>query len=214
MIKAALFDMDGLLFDSEKIHLLAGAHAAKILGYVFTEEMSRATLGLNDHACDLHFAKFNPGYDGEKFWKLFHQFLHDYAVSPGMPLKPYAREILADFDRMGIPCALVTSSPGSEARLYLKTNGLTKYLPVIVSGDLGLTSKPAPDVFLHAARLLGVDIKDCGVLEDSFNGLRAGRAAGAKTVMVPDMIPFSEAFAPYCDFVAETLKEAEAFLCR
>ncbi len=214
MIQAALFDMDGLLFDSERIHMLAGAHSARLLGYTFTREMSLATLGMNDQMCNEYFARFNPGYDGDAFWAHFHGFLHDYALDPGMPLKPWAREILQSLHARGVGCALVTSSPLAEAQLYLETRGLSPYLPCIVSGDLGLPSKPAPDVFLRGAELLHADIARCAVLEDSPGGLRAGRAAGAVTVMVPDLIPFSEELRPLCDFVAPTLREAEEFLCR
>lgn len=214
MIQAALFDMDGLLFDSERIHILAGTESARQLGYPFTPEMSLATLGMNEELSGAYYRRFIPAFDGAAFWTRYHAFLHDYARDPGMPLKYWAREILQHLTARGISCALVTSSPRAEARLYLQTSGLERYFSAVVSGDMGLPSKPAPDVFLRGAALLHARIDCCAVLEDSPGGLRAGRAAGAVTVMVPDLCPFSEELRPLCDFVAPTLREAEEFLCR
>ena len=126
----------------------------------------------------------------------------------------HAVELLRHLRDRGVPCALVTSSPRYQAEKYLGGPGLLPLFEAIVTGDLHLPSKPAPDVYLRGAELLNVDIRRCAVLEDSWNGLRAGRQAGATTIMVPDLAPYGPEIAPCVDHVAANLREAEAILCR
>ena len=75
----------------------------------------------------------------------------------------------------------------------------------LLGGDMFEHSKPQPDIYLKAAQLANVDISECLVLEDSINGMKAGRAAGAYVVMIPDIIPFSESAKPFCDYLCESL---------
>lgn len=215
MIRAALFDMDGLLIDSEAIYNRGVEAVMGRLGlYISPDQLTRA-LGANMQATDAIFAEHNPSYDGAALRAALGEYLAENGYLQHMPLLPYAAEILEHLTARGLACALVTSSPLEQARQYLEGPGLLRYFSAIVTGDLRLPSKPAPDVYLRAAQLLRVDISDCAVLEDSLNGLRAGRAAGAVTIMVPNLIPYGPDFAPYCDHVAHTLKEAEAvILCR
>ncbi len=214
MIRAALFDMDGLLIDSEAIYARGVQAVMGGLGVCITDDMLARALGTNQQTTNQIFAEGNPGYDGDQL----HRALGEYVVRNGydrhMPLKPGAREILEHLTARGVRCALVTSSPRIQADTYLGGAGLMEYFDAVVTGDDHLPSKPAPDVYLRAAALLGVEIGDCAVLEDSWNGLRAGRAAGAMTIMIPDLAPYGPEIAPCCDHVAKDLMEAEALLCR
>ena len=97
----------------------------------------------------------------------------------------------------------------------LRSAGAETYFDAIVSGDMGLPGKPRPDMYLRGAALVGVPIGQCAVLEDSPHGLRAGCDAGAYTIMIPDLRPYTDELAPICDCVCLTLREAgEAILCR
>ena len=104
-----------------------------------------------------------------------------------MPCKPGLKELLALLESRGMPRIVASSSPRSMIEQNLQTTGTARYFHDVVCGADVKRSKPAPDIFLEAARRLELDIHDCLVLEDSFNGVRAGHAAGAVTVMVPDL---------------------------
>ena len=90
-------------------------------------------------------------------------------------------------------------------KLYLSKVGVLDDFQTLVTGDLGLPSKPEPDMFLTAAKRLGVAPENCLVLEDSVNGIKAGRNAGMQVGMVPDVLPYREELAPYCDHVLPDL---------
>ncbi len=215
MIRAALFDMDGLLIDSERVYARGVQAVMGGLGVNITDDMLMRSLGTNQAATHAIFAEGNPAYDGPALFRALGEYLTENGYDRRMPLKPWAREILENLTARGVLCALVTSSPADQAERYLGGPGLLPLFSAAVTGDLRLPSKPAPDVFLRAAELLGVDIHDCAVLEDSWNGLRAGRAAGAVTIMVPDMAPYGPGIADCCDHVVRDLREAEAIiLCR
>ena len=214
MFQAVLFDMDGLPIDSEGVYARGVQAVMGGLGVFISDDALARALGTNDETTDALFAEGNPGYDGVKLREALGQYLVENGYDQRMPLKPYAAELLKHLQKLGVPCALVTSSPLYQAEKYLGGPGLLPLFSAVVTGDLHLPSKPAPDVYLRAAELLRVDIRRCAVLEDSWNGLRAGRAAGATTIMVPDLAPYGPEIAPCVDHVAASLQEAEAILCR
>ena len=115
----------------------------------------------------------------------------------------------------GVRMAVVSASPRADVLRNLRSAGAETYFDAIVSGDMGLPGKPRPDMYLRGAALVGVPIGQCAVLEDSPHGLRAGCDAGAYTIMIPDLRPYTDELAPICDCVCLTLREAgEAILCR
>ena len=214
MVQAALFDMDGLLLDSERIYAEAVEACAPPLGMTITRQMLLDTIGTNEALTDAIFSRDNPTYDGPALRRALGAWMTEKGYDRVMPAKPYAGEILRHLRDRGLRCALVTSTSRPLAEAHMRAVGLWEYFDAVVTGDLGLPSKPAPDVYLRAASLLGVDISACAVLEDSHNGLRAGRAAGAVTIMVPDLLPCTAEIAPCCDHVAADLRAAEEILCR
>lgn len=118
----------------------------------------------------------------DKVWQI-----GEARFAQGVPCKPGLKELLATLEEMGMPRIVASSSPRNMIEQNLQTTGTARYFHDIVCGADVQHSKPAPDIFLEAARRLGLDCHDCLVLEDSFNGVRAGHAAGAVTVMVPDL---------------------------
>lgn len=213
MIRAALFDMDGLLIDSERIYAQGVKAVMGRLGIFISDDMLARSLGTTVETTNAIFAEDNPRYDGPALYRALNGYLRETGYDQAMPLKYWAREILQHLTARGVACALVTSSPLAQAEKYLGGPGLLPLFSAVVTGDMHLPSKPAPDCYLRAAELLGVDIRSCAVLEDSWNGLRAGRAAGAVTVMVPDLAPYDPGIAACCDHVVQNLMEAEAILC-
>ena len=213
MIRGIIFDMDGLLFDSERVGMEVIKKAALKQGKVLTDDTVIATLGATNVVGKAIYEERVPGIDVELLYQGFAEGMSEQAELGAIPLKKGAFGLLQKVKALGIPCAVASSSPEKYVRLYLASQKITEYFDVLIGGPKGINSKPAPDIFLLAAEKLGVAPRDCLVLEDSSNGIRAGRAAGMTVCMVPDLIPYREEFAPFVDYVAKDLTEAgERFL--
>ena len=189
MIKAVIFDMDGLMFDTERLWDTLWEPTCRALGLempqdleaFFTGGRGLAGVKLNEHI-QKFFLQADPQVIVEKIWELAEQ-----RFAQGIPCKPGLAELLETLEEKKLPRIVASSSPRALILKNLETTGMARYFDQVVCGADVRHSKPAPDIFLEAARRLGVDIRDCLVLEDSFNGVRAGHAAGAVTVMVPDI---------------------------
>lgn len=189
MIKAVIFDMDGLMFDTERLWDTLWEPTCRALGLempqdleaFFTGGRGLAGVKLNEHI-QKFFPQADPQVIVEKIWELAEQ-----RFAQGVPCKPGLAELLETLEEKKLPRIVASSSPRALIQKNLETTGMARYFDQVVCGADVRHSKPAPDIFLEAARRLGVDIRDCLVLEDSFNGVRAGHAAGAVTVMVPDI---------------------------
>lgn len=205
MIGAVIFDMDGLLTDSERVGLTAMQESGRLQGVELPLSLICRTLGTTAaSSCNLYHAHF-PELDTQKLFVDFHQGMRALAEAGKIPLKKGARELLMALRERKIPCAVASSSPLHIVKLYLSKANVLDFFDALVTGDKELPSKPAPDIFLKAAGLLHTAPSDCLVLEDSVNGIKAGRAAGMQVGMVPDLIPYSEALSPYCDRVLPDL---------
>lgn len=189
MIQAVIFDMDGLMFDTERLWDTLWEPACQALGLVMPENLDAffaGGRGLAGTKLNEHIQKFFPQIDPqvivEKVWELAED-----RFGQGVPCKPGLAELLQTLEEKKIPRIVASSSPRALILKNLETTGMSRYFEQVVCGADVRFSKPAPDIFLEAARRLDVDIHKCLVLEDSFNGVRAGHAAGAVTVMVPDI---------------------------
>lgn len=205
MIRAVIFDMDGLLTDSEVIGVTVMQECGRKQGYELDRQVILQTIGSTNTACRATYRRYYPGLDGERLFEDFKEAMFDLARAGGIPLKKGAKELLEALKARGIPTAVASSSSLETIQLYLGKCGVLPYFQALISGGADIASKPAPDIFLKAARTLGVPPEACLVLEDSVNGIRAGRAAGMTVCMVPDLFPFTEELAPYCDAVKPDL---------
>ena len=203
---AAIFDMDGLLTDSESAGLIVMRGCAARQGVDLPTEDIMKTVGINAAAASRFYHQFYPVLDTEQLFRDFKEAMHAEARAGRIPLKKGARELLAFLRERGVPCAVASSSGLATIRTYLDAAGVTEDFSVLVTAS-GLPSKPAPDVFLKAADMLRAAPEKCLVLEDSVNGVKAGRAAGMTVCMVPDLFPYTEALAPYCDHVKADLSQ-------
>ncbi|WP_298733892.1 HAD family phosphatase [uncultured Subdoligranulum sp.] len=189
MIKGVIFDMDGLMFDTERLWDTFWDPACEALGVPMPEDRAafyasgRGLAGqyLVEHV-QKYFPQVNPQRMLDKVWQIGNE-----RFAQGVPCKPGLKELLALLEERGTPRIVASSSPRNMIEQNLQTTGTARYFHDIVCGADVQHSKPAPDIFLEAARRLGLDSHDCLVLEDSFNGVRAGHAAGAVTLMVPDL---------------------------
>lgn len=188
MVKGVIFDMDGLMFDTERLWDTLWEPACKELGLPLPPDMEKFTAGgrglAGENLCR-HVAEYIPGDPQKVLAKVWQ--LADKRFAEGVPCKKGLKELLATLEDMGLPRIVASSSPRAMIEMNLQTTGTARYFHDVVCGSDVAHSKPAPDIFLEAARRLKLDIRRCLVLEDSFNGIRAGHAAGAVTVMIPDM---------------------------
>lgn len=187
-----VFDMDGVLFDTQKIYCRAWEEAAGILGIPDIKEPLTRCIGMNrsDQEAILE-AYYHGDFPFDDFYREKDRAF-DRILALGVPLMKGTREILEFLREKGARVAIASSSRVSMVEDNLKNSGLTEYFEKIVGGNLVAHSKPDPEIYLKACVLLGVKPEETYAVEDSYNGIRAASAAGMKVIMVPDMQPPTE----------------------
>lgn len=196
-VAAALFDMDGLLLDTEAMYIEAIQVAARALGYPdMPLDLCHSTAGvtgpMRNRVIEAHYGK---GFDIEAFRE--HFSLHVRRLTgTGIPLKPGVIELLEFLDGRGLPLAVATSARRPTAENHLGKAGLLERFKAVATRDDVERTKPHPDVYLEAARRLAVAPECCIAFEDSNVGLEAAHAAGTMAFMVPDLVqPLPESHA-------------------
>lgn len=182
---AVILDMDGLVLDSETTYCAAWRRAAADAGHDLRDGFLESLFGR--HADDVVQAlagELGPRFDRGEFFRAAERYWFEHIEAHGIPRMAGVEAVLAHLREASIPFALATNSDGPYARLCLKHGGLDEAFPVLVTRDQVALGKPEPDVFLEAARRLGVDPAACLVLEDSETGLLAARAAGTLPVLI------------------------------
>ena len=184
---AVLFDMDGVLIDSERMAQEVVGEVSLHLGVALPEPIALRMIGLSRDALQrMLVAELGVQFPFEQFqteWELrYHQ-----RIAQGVPIKPGATEALTALAAAGVPCAVATSTSTRLARYKLAQTGLLARFTVVVGRDAVPHGKPAPDLYLHAAKQLGVPANLCWAFEDSLPGLTAAAASGARTHWVPDL---------------------------
>lgn len=203
-IAAVIFDMDGLLMDSEWLGLDGIEACAALQGFQVSREISKQCIGITTKASSALLQGHFSGLDTEKLFRDFHAFMHGKAEKGEIPLKKGALELLSYLKEKKIPTAVASSSKMETIALYLESVGIKDRFDVLLTA-VGMPSKPEPDVFLKAAERLNVWPEECLVLEDSYNGVKAGRAAGMQVCMVPDVLPYTAALEKFVDHVLPDL---------
>jgi len=206
-VHAVVFDMDGLLVDTETVSRESMTLAAREQGYALPPELFVRTVGLNFATSGPIFAEhFGPDFDVPAF-QAESTRLFRAAGELGVALKTGVVELLNLLDELGLPRAIATSSPHQDVARNLGHHGLGDRFHAIVAGGDYERSKPHPDPYLKAAEVLGADPAHCLALEDSHNGIRAAHAAGMMAVMVPDLLEPTEEMHALCVRVIESLHE-------
>ncbi len=187
-ITAVAFDMDGLLFDTERLVQEAWDVVGRTLGYENLGAFNYKTLGLNRVACRaLFLAHYGADFPYEQLQEGEHRYIQQAIKERGMPVKTGVRELLAFLKAEGYLMAVATSTYTDIAKKYLADTALLPYFVDVIGGDQVTESKPNPEIYLKACTAMGVDPTCCLALEDSFNGIRAAHAGGLIPVMVPDL---------------------------
>lgn len=208
-IKAVLFDMDGLMVDTESLSTEAFINSAKAQGYNMTKEETLKVLGFTKANIYQFWIDYFQGtnVDGKKLVDDHYEYIENVLYTVGPEKMPYVEELLKYLRENNYKIAVASSSDTADIKNNLEKTKLEKYIDEIASGAEVENGKPAPDVFLLAAKKLGVDPKDCLILEDSKAGIKAGKASGAMVFMVPDMYTVDKECEDTADRILTNLGE-------
>ena len=191
-MKAIVFDMDGVLFDTEKVYFEAWDRVAAEMNIDVTEIRWKCA---GHNAADIA-AMFDAYFDGKVTYAefgprktaAFYRILEE----DGLPEKEGLHQILAFLKENGYRIALATSTRKEGAVDHLTKAGILAYFDVLTTGDMFTHGKPDPEIYLTACRLLGSDPAETYAVEDSYAGLESAHRAGMKPVMIPDLFPPTE----------------------
>lgn len=188
MYKAVVFDMDGVIFDTEKLLMRCWIEAGEKFNLKLENKHLSKFRGTTANVGKGIFeGMFGTDYDFFEIRKLREELKDNYILQNGVPVKEGIEKFLKYLKEKGIKLAIATSSNEDVAKKYLTQTNLIGYFDEIVCGDMLTRSKPNPDIYLHALEKLNVESKDAVVFEDSRNGILAGHNAGCDVVMVVDI---------------------------
>jgi HAD superfamily hydrolase (TIGR01509 family) len=200
--------MDGVLVDSESLYMRFWQEACASFGY--TLDWSQA-LSLRSNSPETATPKFRAWFGEEADYHAIRQVRREmmarYIDQIGVALKPGAAEVIGRLKADGLRLALATSSPLRRAEHYLAPHGILSQFDAVVCGTEVAHSKPAPDIYCHAAAALGLPPSECAAVEDSPSGIRSAHDAGCFTVMIPDLSEPDEEILPMIDCVLTSLEE-------
>ncbi len=211
--KTAIFDLDGLILDTETVSFLGWKRAMADFGYLLDDNTYHKIIGLNiPDMQQVFYDAFGTDFPLEKICQNRLSYIYEHFDSHGIKIKPGLCEILDFLDKAGLPKAVATSSDTESAKRKLTVTALLDRFDYLVCGDQVQKGKPAPDIFLDAAAHLKVRPQDCIVFEDSENGVRAAHAAGMTVIMVPDVKQPTSQVADLACKIFTSLEEALPFV--
>ncbi len=211
--RAVIFDMDGLMLDTEPLAARAWTEAARTIGVEFDPAVTPRLVGRNFPDCmALIHAHHGAGYPVARVMEAWAQAYDAIVAREGIALKRGLVELLAWLEGEAIPRAVATSTRRARAQTKLELTRLLDRFEALVGGDEIARGKPAPDIFVEAAARLGVAPSGCVVLEDSEPGVAAAIAAGMAPIMVPDLLPASPELLARGALVFASLEEVHAHL--
>ena len=205
-IRGVLFDMDGLVIDSERLYTRFWMAASADLGFPMTLEQALQLRSLSRSACQAKLESFfGPAASYDRIRARRIELMDVYIAEHGVDAKPGIRELLIYLKERGTPCAITSSSAIPVIRQHLGRLGLLEYFTALRSGKDVPRGKPAPDIYLEGARAIGVAPEECLAVEDSPAGLEAGWRAGCMGVFVPDQDQPDEVTLSRCTARADSL---------
>ncbi len=208
--RGVILDMDGLMLDTEPFYQRAWQEAVRRLGYELGDETFRSFSGKSDADSEAALLEeLGPRFPLCEFQAVWPDLWHEEVRTRGVPTKPGIPNLLTTLRQHRFPTAVATSSPARRAELALREAGIAEYFSVVVTCEDVKRGKPAPDIFLEAARRLQLPAPACVVLEDSDSGAHAAAVAGMRVIVIPDR---HEPSRQTRAFAAAVLPSAEAAL--
>ena len=211
-IKAIIFDMDGVILDSETISDITWEKAAEEKGLIADNEILNACRGTNKNDTITILKKYyGSDFDSESFLERTSQLFHEIEEKDGIPLMPYAKEIL-EYLKPRYRLALASSTRGPTVERQLRTAGVIDFFETRTTGEMVEHSKPNPEIYLMACKSIGVEPGECAAIEDSLNGIKSAYAAGLKPIMVIDKIKPTDGIKKMCVNIFDSLDGLKTLL--
>ncbi len=190
---SVVFDMDGTIFDTERLVLDCWEQVGERHGIPGIREVFIRCIGTNSaRTQEIVYEHYGKDFPYEKFSGESSVLFHEIADTEGIPVKPGAAELLKYLSENKVPLGLASSTRLAVVTQELQAAGLYDYFQVVVGGDLLKNSKPAPDIYLMTCGRMGVVPENTYAIEDSYNGIRSAHSAGMRPIMVPDLLPATE----------------------
>ncbi|MBT2768095.1 HAD family phosphatase [Stenotrophomonas sp. ISL-67] len=209
--EAVIFDMDGLMIDSERVSIACWSQAAQELQLPFADDFWLGLVGLGDRDCEQLLLRHVSAEQVTLLYARCHD-LYEARTQQGLPLRPGIVELLQLLQAHGVPRAVATSTRQPRASRKLASSGLLPYFDHVVTSSDVANPKPAPDIYLLAAQKLGKAPARCLALEDSPAGIRAAVGAGMTAIQVPDLVHPDEALRALGHRIVDSLTDAHALL--
>ena len=210
-LKNVIFDMDGVIFDSERLYIECNKEVAARHGITdmqLIEDVSKKCIGVTSTETRRIMREcLGEDFPLEAVWSEASKLFGEKADNGKLPVKPGVNEILQFLKDRGVRTAIASSTKTEIVKKELRNAGLIDYFDEIVGGDMIKRSKPEPDSFLTAAESLGVKAEECYIIEDSFNGIRAAKASGGFPIMVPDILQPDDEIKEKAGIILDSLLE-------
>jgi HAD superfamily hydrolase (TIGR01509 family) len=212
-IQAVIFDMDGLVLDTESTYMLAWQQAATRMCFSLSMDFLQSLSGIESGQLEILFNDYcGNSFDFQQFTKLSSNYWHTHVNTHGIPVKPGFFKLLDVVTQLNLPFALATNSRRSNALHCLSVAGVADKFQLIVTRDDVKYGKPAADIYLKTSAMLGVTIEQSLVLEDSVIGVTAATAANALCIYVPSLLPANLPAQCQVLAVAEDLHKVAEYL--
>ena len=212
-MQCVVFDMDGVLFDSEALVLHSWEQTAEIHGIPDVREVCLRCLGTNaEKSRQLFLEKYGADFPYDTYKTEMSARYWENVGEGKLALKPGVREILDALRQHGWKTAIASSTRTAVVREEMQHFGLEQMFHEIIGGDMVRRSKPDPEIYLTACRALGADPAETYAVEDSSNGIRAAAAAGMRPVMIPDLLPPTPEIERLTEQIFPSMAEFQQFL--
>ena len=212
-IGAVVFDMDGVIFDSERLVIECWKVVAEKYGIENIEEACFECLGINAALTkELMKKRYGETFPYDVYKKEMSAIFHSRAAGGKLPQKKGIKELLTFLRENQIPTAVASSTRREVVMRELEEGGLLPYFDRVICGDMVERSKPEPDIFLKACESLSIDATEAYAIEDSYNGIRAAFRAGMKPIMVPDLAEPTEEMEKLACCILPSLFEVMEYL--
>lgn len=213
-VKTIIFDMDGVIFDSERVVLEGWLELSKKYGFENVEIPYMKCVGVNSKMSRQIFIEYyGKDFPYDRYCKEHSENYHREYDNGKLPMKKGVVELLTALKENKYKMAIASSTRTEVVKNQIEAAGLSRYFEVIVGGDMVEKSKPAPDIFLRAVKELGGTTESTYVVEDSYNGIRAAYSAGMIPIMVPDMLKPDAEMKEKAGFILEDLLKVKEVLC-
>ena len=214
-MKLIIFDMDGVIFDSEQAVFDGWKELSIKYGFENLEIPYKKCIGVNAvKAREIFLDYYGEDFPYDEYCAEQSRNYHAKYDGGRLPLKPGIKELLKALRAKDYKIAVASSTRVGLVKQQIEDAGLAEFFDVYVGGDMVERSKPNPDIFVEAANRLsdGTDNKDIFVIEDSYNGIRAAHAAGMRPVMVPDMVEPNDEMREKAEFIKDSLEDVIAIV--